>query len=152
MLKRILSVGIALPATIVALAIYWIALMPNVHVLFIQSEPWIKLAVAVTAIGLAIYFFARRRTWPALLFLIGSIPAVLLNISMVGWEWRMQRYYSTDPPVDDPRLASLFPGENEHSIVNSILFYILFLTLCVPVAFFWYFFTLIHRHLTKRWS
>src|SRR5437660_1415407 len=90
MLKRILSANIALLATIVALVIYWMVFMPWLHFFPIRSEPWIKLVIALIAMGLAIYLFARWRTWPALLFLVGSIPVVLVNISMGGWGWRMQ--------------------------------------------------------------
>ena len=126
--------------------------MPQLRFLFIHSESWIKLVVALVGMGLAIYLFARWRTWPALLFLVGSIPVVLVNISMCGWEWRMERYYSTDPPVDDPWLASLFPSDNEPSFVHRFLSYTGFLTLCLPIAFFWYFFRVIDRHLTRRSS
>ena len=147
MLKRLLSVGIALVGTIVALVIYWIVFMPNLHVPGISESA--KLVLALVEVAVAIYLFIRR-TWPALLLLIGSIPMLLLNVSMCGWEWRMERFYSASSPADDPRLAFLFPGDNEHSPINSILFYIFFLTLCVAVAFFWYFFRVADRQLTNR--
>jgi hypothetical protein len=146
MLKRTLSVSIALLATFVALVIYWIVFMPWLHFPLIRSEPRVKLIVALVGMVLAIYFFARWRTWPALLFLVGSIPAVLVNISMRGWEWRMNR-------GDSPQLALLFPSDNEHSPVNTILHYLVYFSLvCLPIAFFWYFFRVADRHLTKRCS
>ena len=150
MLKRILSVSIALLATIVALVIYWIVFMPWEH-LFIRSESWVKLVVALVGMALAIYLFARWRTWPTLLFLVGSFPVVLVNISMCGWKWRMQRIYGPSPIGDSALLVFLFPSDNEHSPVNAILQYSIFLsTACLPIAFFWYFFRLFDRHLTMR--
>jgi len=145
-------VSIAVPATVVALVIYWIVLMPNLRFLFIESEPWIKLVLALVGMGLAIYFFVRWRTWPALLFLVGSVPVVLFNISMCGWMWRME--HGGTEPGSFPVLAFLFPSDtnSDYSVMNPILHYIGFLTLCLPVAFFWYLFRVIDRHLTKRWS
>ena len=152
MLKRILSGSIALVATIVSLMIYWIVFMPWLHLPF-RNESWLKLAIAIIALMLATCLFARRRTWSALLFLLGSIPIVLVNIEMCGWEWRMDRESSTDRPVDDPRLAFLFPSDNEHSVINAILHYsIYFSAACLLIVFFWYFFRVIDQHLTKRWS
>src|ERR1700724_4689359 len=151
MLKRILAVSIGLVATIVALAIYWIIFMPWLPFLPPRNEPWIKLAVALIGLLLAIHFFVRWRSWPAVLLLLGSIPVVLVNISMVGWEWRMTRYYSTSPPVDDPRLAFFFPSDNEHSVINTILHYfIYFSAACLLIAFFRFFLGVFDRHLTKR--
>src|SRR5438132_2615863 len=134
MLKRILSANIALLATIVALVIYWMVFMPWLHFFPIRSEPWIKLVIALIAMGLAIYFFARWRTWPALLFLVGSIPVVLVNISMCGWEWRMNRIYGPNPHGDSSQLALLFPSDNEHSPVNAILHYLFYFSMvCLPI-------------------
>ena len=152
MLKRILCVSIALLATIVALVIYWIAFMPWLH-LPIRNESWIKLGLAVIGMVLAIYWFARWRSWPTVLFLLGSIPVVLVNISMVGWEWRIAHDYSTSPPADDRLLAMLFPSDNEHSAINTLLYWsINFSALCLAIVFFCYFFRVFDWHLTKRWS
>jgi hypothetical protein len=113
MLKRLLSVGIALPATIVGLVIYWIVFMPWLRIPGVS--PWGKLFLAVVELAAGIYLFVRWRSLPALLLLVGSIPMLLFNISYVGWNWRMQRLYGSPSLGDDPRLAFLFPSDNEYS-------------------------------------
>jgi len=150
MLRRVLSVSIALLGTVVAVVIYWVAFMPWFH-FPIRNEYWIRLVVALAEMAIAIYLVARWRSWPALLLLAGSIPMILVNVDFVGWRWRMDRYYSTSPPVDDPRLAFLFPSDNEYSPVNAILHNLIYFSMvCLPLAFFWYFFRFIDQHLTKR--
>ena len=151
MLKRILSASIGVVATIVALAIYWMIFMPWLHLVPLRNEPWLKLAVAIIALALAIYIFARQRSWAALFFLVGSIPVVLVNVEMGGWLWRMNRVYSASPLPDDPRLAFLFPGDDEHSPVNTVLHYLVYLSmLCLTIAFSSYISRVVDRHLTKR--
>jgi hypothetical protein len=147
-LKRLLSFVIALFGALVALALYWIVFMPWLHLPF-RSESWMKLVVALIGLTFAIYLSARRRSWPAVLFLLGSIPVVLVNISMVGWEWRMQRIDGPNPRGDSALLVFLFPSDNEHSPMNTILHYLFFLSdFCLPIAFSWYFFRVIARHVT----
>jgi|SRR5690349_20346998 hypothetical protein len=149
--KRILSISIACLTTVVMLAIYWLVLMPWLHLLPIRSEPWLKLILAFIVLGIAIYLFARWRSWPALLFLLGSIPMFLVNVDFVGWLWRMD--HGGDEPGTLPVLALLFPSDNEQSPVNAILHYLIYFSMvCLPIAFFWFFFRLIDRHLTKRSS
>ena len=146
MLKRALSVSIALLATIVALVIYWFVFMPWLHLLPIPSEPWLKLAVAFVGMLLAIYFFARWRNWPTVLFLVGSIPVVLVNIDMCGWEWRMDRIYGPNPRGDASQLALLFASDSEPSPVHAVLHYLFLVTMvCLPIAFFCFFFRFIDR-------
>ena len=153
MLKRLLSLSIALIGTIVALVIYWPVFMPWFHFgLLVPGEPWIKDALALIETALATYLFARWWSWPALLLLIGSIPMLLFNVSYSGWMWRMNRIYGPNPHADSAQLALLFPSDNEQSPIHRTLFYISFLQWCLPVAFFWYFFRVADRHLTKRCS
>jgi len=111
-------------------------------------SPWPKLVLALIEMGFTIYLFKRWRDWPALLFLIGSIPVLLVNISMCGWYWRMN--HEGMEPGSFPVLAFLFPSDTnmDYSVMNPILHYIFFLTLCLPVAFFRYFFRVIDHYLT----
>src|SRR4051812_30923584 len=104
MLKRLLSVTIALPATMVGVAIFWIVFMPWFH-FPTRNDQWPKLILAFLELAIAIYFFVRSRSWPARLLLLGSIPVLLVNVSYVGWIWRMDRYDSKSPLVDNPWLA-----------------------------------------------
>src|SRR5438876_12230896 len=126
MLKRALSVSIALLGTILAIVIYWLVFMPWFHGLI---GPWTKLSLALLEIALAVYLFVRSRNWPALLLLVGSIPMVLVNIDFVGWLWRMDRIYGPNPLGDSAQLALLFPGDNEHSPVNAILGYSIYFSM-----------------------
>jgi len=153
MLKRLLSVSIGLIGAIIALVIFWIVFMPWFHFgLLVRGEPWIKQALAVIETAVAIYLFARWRSWPALLLLIGSIPMLLFNVSYSGWMWRMNRIYGPNPSGDSAQLALLFPSDNEQSPIHRVLFYISFLSLCLPGAFFWYFFRVADRYLVRRSS
>jgi hypothetical protein len=149
MLKRVLSVGIALLATIVAVVIYWLVFMPWFP-FPTRAYPWIKLILALIAFAMSIYFFLRWRSCSALLLLVGSIPVLLVNISFIGWIWRMDQYYSKSPSVDDPWLALLFPGDNEPSSINTILHDLVYVSmLCLPVAFFLFLFRLTDWRLPK---
>src|ERR1700736_6022174 len=80
--RRVLFMSIALLATVVAVPIYWIVFMPW---LLPALSPWAKLVLALIEVAFDIYLFMRWRSWPALLLLIGSIPVLLVNISMCGW-------------------------------------------------------------------
>jgi hypothetical protein len=112
--------------------------------------PTIKLSLALVASAAAIYLFIRSRHWYAFLLFVGSIPILLVNVSFVGWIWRMDRYYSKSPPVDDAWLALLFPGDNEPSLINTILHYLVYVSmLCLPIAFFLYLLRLTDRRVTK---
>jgi hypothetical protein len=148
--RQLISASIALLITSVGLVGYWIVFMPWLLIPGVIS-PWPKLVLALIEVALAIYFLTRWRRWPAFLLLVGSIPMLLVNISMCGWEWRMQGIYGPSPSGDSALLAFLFPSDNEHSPVNAILHYSIFLSMvCLPIAFFWYFFRLFDRHLTMR--
>lgn len=152
MLKHFLTVAIAFIVTLFALLIFWFVFMPWFHFPML-NEKWPKLALAILGLTAAIYLFGRSRSWLALLLLVGFIPVLLVNISYVGWNWRMTRYYSKSPPGDDPWLASLFPGDNEYSPVNTLLSYSIYLcAVCLMIAFFAYFFRIAERYLTKRWA
>ena len=147
MLKQLQSAGIALLGTFFAFVIYWVVFMPW---FVTPGGPWTKLIVALAEVAVAIYLFARWRSWPTLLLLVGSISMVLLNIFYCGWVWRVK--HGGWEPGASPLLALLFPSDNEHSLVNRLLFFVSFLLWCLPVAFFWYFFRVADAYLTKRWQ
>jgi hypothetical protein len=136
MLKRVLSITGALIGTIVGLVIYWVIFMPWFHG---PIRPWMKMSMALIEIAVAAYLFVRWRGWPALLLLVGSIPMVLVNIDFVGWLWRMDRMYGPNPRRDSAELVFLFPSDNEPSLVNAILHYLIYFSIvCLPISFFWY--------------
>ena len=141
MLKRLLCISVALLGTILAIPIYMVVFMPNFRIP--GESPWPTLALGLVQLTIAMYLFTRWRSWPAFLLLIGSIPIVLLNISSCGFFWRIGHGAS-------PRLALFFPSDQEDSPIKPILFYIDFLLLCLPLAFFWYFVRVADRHLTNR--
>lgn len=150
MLKRLLSVGIALLSTSIGIAIFWLVFMPWFH-FPMRNDQWSKLVLALMESAAAAYLFLGHRTWPALLLLLASVPMVLVNISYVGWMWRMDRYYSKSPPADDPRLALLFPSDNEHSVINTVLYYLIWFSMaCLATAFFWSSFRFIDRGRANR--
>jgi len=152
MLKPLLSVGIALTGTLFTIVLYWFIFMPWLMIPGVIS-PWPKLILAMVSLGVAVYLFMRSRSWPALLLLVGSIPVLLVNISMCGCEWRIQRIYGPNPHEDSALLAFLFASDSERSPINAILHYLIFVSMvCLPIAFFWYFFRVCDQHLTKRWS
>jgi hypothetical protein len=149
MLKRLLSTSIALLGTIVGIAVFWIVFMPWFH-FATANDQWPKLGLALVELAATLYFFKRWRSWSALLLLIGSVPMVLVNVSYVGWMWRMDRYDSKSPPVDDPLLAMLFPSDNEQSAINTVLYYLIWFSMaCLSIAFFWCLFKVIHRRLAN---
>jgi hypothetical protein len=146
MLKRLLSVAIALLGAFLAIVIYWLVFMPWYTT---PGGPWVKLILAGAELVITIYLFARWRSWPALLLLVGSIPMVLVNIFFCGWLWRMN-HGGWEPGVS-PSLAFLFPSDNENSPINAILHYLIYLSiLCLPIAFFMYFFRRVDVCLTKQ--
>ena len=150
MVKRVPSVSIAVFGALVGIAIFWIVFMPW-YPFPIAAYGSVRLALALVEAAVAIYLFTRWRSWPSLLLLVGSIPMVLVNIDFVGWLWRMDRIDRSPSLGDDSRLALLFPSDNEVSPVNAILHYLIYFSMvCLPIAFFWYFFRVIDRHLTKR--
>jgi hypothetical protein len=148
MLKRLLSVGIALLGTAAGIIAFWIVFMPNFYIPGVAD--WQKLVLALLELGGAIYLFTRSRGWLTLLLLVGFLPMVLANVSFVGRNWRMHRYYSKSPPTDDSWLALLFPSSNEPSAINGVLGYSIYFSLiCLPVVFFWFLFKAIHRRLAN---
>jgi hypothetical protein len=152
MLRRLLSVTIAFLGTLIAVVVYWFVFMPWLP-FPIRSSPWIKLVLAMIGLIIAMYLFRRWRNWSALLVLIGSVPVLLVNISLCGWIWRMNRNYFDPSSEDHHRLAWLFPGDNEPSPVNSVLHYLFFFSeVCLPIAFFVIFFRLADAQLATRWQ
>ena len=152
MLKRLLSGSIALLGTIVGITLFWFIFMPWLH-FPVRHDYWPKLVLALLELSVAIYLFKRWRSWPALLLLVGSIPMLLANISFVGWNWRMERYYSNSPSVDDPWLALLFPSDNEPSPLNTILYYLIWLSMVsLSIAFFVFLFRCLNRRGANRLS
>jgi hypothetical protein len=148
-LKRLLSAVIALFGTFVALVVYWLVFMPWFP-FPTPSSPWIKLILAIVGLLIAMYLFRRWRSWPAVLFLVASIPVVLVNISMVGWLWRMQSTEGPNPREDSALLVLLFPSDNEHSPMNTILRYLFYLSdVCLPIAFFWCLLRVIDRRIAN---
>lgn len=148
MLKHFVPAAIGLVGTLFALLVYWFVFMPWFH-FPMPNDQWSKLVLALLELTAAIYLFGRWRSWPALLLLVGSIPMLLLNISYCGWIWRMD--YEERESGTSRHLALLFPSDNEHSPVNTILHYLFYLSIvCLPIAFFLYFFRVADERLTKR--
>jgi hypothetical protein len=141
MAKRILASAIALAVTFLC-AIAFVVVFGHLR---IPGEYYTRFVVAIALLSSSIYVFRRSRRWPAVLLVVGSAAITLFETHEVITWYIFQNHIE----VIEKR-PWWWPTCTEDPRILHALNYLLYPTLCLPVAWFWYSFTAAHRHLTNR--
>lgn len=140
MLRRILAVVVAFFLTLLLFVAYRFICIANIPFQF-----GTRLVLSAILLGIAVYLVRRRPRWPALLLLVGLVPIFVIHLH----EFIIIHLVRQDFAEHH---SFLFPVAQENTAILTWLYYMQFLSLCAPIALFWYLLQVAQRHLTNRCS